>query len=79
MKVYLKIYSQFYQQLFSYFIYFQSGGDLIPLLQEVDLFVVADPECEIFHHGDPHPENICAAVPEGGKGQCTVSLIYFNF
>lgn len=50
----------------------QSGGDLIQFLQEVDLFVVADPECEQFHHGDPHPTNICAGVPEGGKGQCSV-------
>jgi trypsin len=43
-------------------------------LQEVELYVVADPECEVVHDGDPHPSNICAGVPEGGKGQCSVIL-----
>ena len=41
-------------------------------LQEVDLFVFADPECEVLLNGDPHPSNICAGVPGGGKGQCSV-------
>jgi hypothetical protein len=43
--------------------------------QEVDIFVVADPDCEEVHNGEPHPSNICAGVPEGGKGQCSVTTI----
>jgi len=46
--------------------------------QEVDIFVVSDPDCEEAHNGEPHPSNICAGVPEGGKGQCSV-IIYFLF
>ena len=55
-------------------IFQQSSGDDMRLLQEVDLFVVADPDCEALHIGDPHPHpsNLCAGVPEGGKGQCSV-------
>jgi len=44
-------------------------------LQEVDLFVVDDVDCEMYLHGEPHPTNICAGVPEGGKGQCSVSFV----
>jgi trypsin len=42
--------------------------------QEVDIFVVSDPDCEAVHSGEPHPSNICAGVPEGGKGQCSVII-----
>lgn len=42
-------------------------------LQEVDIFVVADPDCEAVLNG-LHPSNICAGVPEGGKGQCSVNI-----
>jgi trypsin len=42
--------------------------------QEVDIFVVADPECKEAHYQDPHPSNICAGVPEGGKGECSVRI-----
>lgn len=40
--------------------------------QEVDLVVFSDEECDSIHGGKPHPTNICAGVPEGGKGQCSV-------
>jgi hypothetical protein len=48
------------------------------LQQEVDIFVVTDPECEEVHISaelHPYPSNICAGVPEGGKGQCSVIII----
>ncbi|XP_059474912.1 transmembrane protease serine 9-like [Neocloeon triangulifer] len=51
--------------------YPESGGSVMQFLQEVDIFVVGDAECEAIHGGDPHPSNICAGVPEGGKGQCS--------
>jgi hypothetical protein len=45
------------------------------ILQEVDIFVFADSECEEIHGGAPHPSNICAGVPEGGKGHCSVRYL----
>ena len=47
------------------------------VLQEVELFIVSDPECEAVHGGDPHPSNICAGVLGGGKGHCSVKSFFF--
>jgi len=55
----------------------QTGGDYMQMLQEVDIFVVSDPDCEAVHSGNPHPSNICAGVPEGGQGHCKVILFKF--
>jgi trypsin len=48
------------------------------MLQEVDIFVVSDPDCEPVHNGNPHPSNICAGVPEGGQGHCKVIISNFK-
>lgn len=40
-------------------------------MQKVILQVFSDEECSERMHGLPHPTNICAGVPEGGKGQCS--------
>lgn len=42
-------------------------------LQEVDLFVYADEECYDIHGSQFNPNNICAGVLGGGKGQCSVN------
>ena len=44
--------------------------------QEVELVVFSDEECDSILGGKPHPTNICAGVPEGGKGQCSVNIIF---
>lgn len=44
--------------------------------QEVELVVFSDEECDSIHGGKPHPTNICAGVPGGGKGQCSVREIW---
>jgi hypothetical protein len=56
----------------------QTGGDYMQMLQEVDIFVVSDPDCEAVHSGNPHPSNICAGVPEGGQGHCKVIISNFK-
>ncbi|XP_065341592.1 trypsin-1-like [Cloeon dipterum] len=48
-----------------------TGGDVMQFLQEVDIFVVSDVDCQAIHDNPPHESNICAGVPEGGKGQCS--------
>lgn len=40
-------------------------------LQKVDLEIFDDDECSSRHGIQMHPSNICAGVPEGGKGQCS--------
>lgn len=52
----------------------QTGGTYQTTLQEVGLIVFSDEECARRHSdGPPHESNICGGVPEGGKGQCSVS------
>ncbi|XP_068083814.1 trypsin-like [Anabrus simplex] len=48
-----------------------SGGMVMPTLQMVELQVYSDEDCLKAHSGRPHSSNICAGVPEGGKGQCS--------
>lgn len=59
-------------------IYLQSTEDIPDILQKVDLQVFSDDDCEQLHNNDTDRRyNVCAGVPEGGKGQCNV-CIYFN-
>jgi hypothetical protein len=45
-------------------------------LQEVDLIVDSDADCDEILNGYTHPStNICAGVPEGGKGPCNVNAM----
>lgn len=56
--------------------YQESDGQAQNHLQEVDLIVFSDEECFRRHsNATPHQSNICGGVPEGGKGQCSVSRI----
>ncbi|XP_061397643.1 chymotrypsin-2-like [Musca vetustissima] len=48
-----------------------TGGVVQQHLQKVDLEIFSDAECSRRHGIDIHPTNICAGVPEGGKGQCS--------
>lgn len=46
-------------------------------LQRVDIIVYPDAECESIHSQTGPTSRIyhvCAGVPEGGKGQCNVSI-----
>lgn len=53
----------------------ETGGYIQQTLQEADLIVFSDEECARRHsNGPPHESNICGGVPEGGRGQCSVSL-----
>ncbi|GLG94130.1 Trypsin-1 [Gryllus bimaculatus] len=55
-----------------------TGGSVMQRLQTVDILIVSDEECLAIHSSSipgytpmyPHPSNICAGVPGGGKGQC---------
>uniref|UniRef100_A0A1Q3FII4 Putative trypsin n=1 Tax=Culex tarsalis TaxID=7177 RepID=A0A1Q3FII4_CULTA len=49
----------------------ESDGDLPTRLQQVDYFVVPNDRCNEFHRSHIYPSHICAAVPDGGKGQCS--------
>ncbi|PSN29662.1 Kallikrein-14 [Blattella germanica] len=40
-------------------------------LQQVDITVYSDANCQSIHYYTIHDSNICAGVPEGGKGQCS--------
>lgn len=41
-------------------------------LQEVDLLIVSNQECAQIHERFPILDtNLCAGVPEGGRGQCS--------
>lgn len=58
----------------------QSNGDLPTTLQKVDYFAVPNSQCNKFHSEHIYPSQICAAIPEGGKGQCNVgAYFYFMF
>ncbi|XP_062550551.1 chymotrypsin-1-like [Armigeres subalbatus] len=48
----------------------ETDGDLPTTLQQVDYFVVPNTQCNVYHNNHIYPSHICAAVPEGGKGQC---------
>lgn len=43
------------------------------ILQRVDYFIVPNKVCDHIHDSKIFPEQICAAYPGGGKGQCNVS------
>ncbi|CAB3371675.1 Hypothetical predicted protein [Cloeon dipterum] len=50
-----------------------TGGSLLPVLQEVGIFILSDEECyDIYntYNGNYNPNNVCAGVREGGKGEC---------
>lgn len=49
----------------------QSDGPIPANLQKVDYYIVSDTDCDRYHNGGIHPSHICAAIPEGGKGQCS--------
>lgn len=60
----------------------ETGGTIQNVLQEVDLIVFSDEECLRRHAGGsflPNTANICAGTPNGGKGQCTVTIFNFQF
>ena len=44
-------------------------------LQKVTIGVYSDADCQRVHYYTVHNSNICAGVPEGGKGQCSVSSL----
>ncbi|XP_058461930.1 chymotrypsin-1-like [Malaya genurostris] len=48
----------------------ETDGVLPTTLQKVDYFVVPNEKCNNFHSDHVYPNQICAAIPEGGKGQC---------
>lgn len=48
-------------------------GVIMTTLQEVNLIVFSDEECRRRHNSVIHPSHICGGVPEGGRGQCSVS------
>lgn len=57
-----------------YILLFQSyteGGVVQQQLQKVQLQVFSDEECSERHQTQLHASQICAGVPEGGKGQCS--------
>ncbi|CAD7082541.1 unnamed protein product [Hermetia illucens] len=49
----------------------KTGGSIQTHLQQVDLVTFDNPECSSLHYNKIHASNICAGVPEGGKGQCS--------
>lgn len=53
------------------FLLFQTGGVVQRHLQKVNLQVFSDQECSERHQEQLHSSQICAGVPEGGKGQCS--------
>jgi hypothetical protein len=44
-------------------------------LQHVNISVYDDEKCQSIHFHEVHDTNICAGVPEGGRGQCSVSRL----
>ncbi|XP_062541296.1 chymotrypsin-2-like [Armigeres subalbatus] len=40
------------------------------ILQQVDYYVVPNEACDAIHFNQIFPQQICAAYPGGGKGQC---------
>lgn len=49
----------------------RTGGTIQTRLQEVELLVASNAHCSQVHRNTVYPSNICAGVPEGGKGQCS--------
>ncbi|KAF2888476.1 hypothetical protein ILUMI_17697, partial [Ignelater luminosus] len=51
-----------------------TGGSIINHLQRVDLLVYSDADCSKAHGSTVNAiHHLCGGVPEGGKGQCSVS------
>ncbi|KAH8415355.1 hypothetical protein KR222_005004 [Zaprionus bogoriensis] len=48
-----------------------TGGVVQQQLQKVQLQIFSDEECSRLHGTQLHSSQICAGVPEGGKGQCS--------
>ncbi|XP_033170723.1 trypsin-1 [Drosophila mauritiana] len=48
-----------------------TGGVVQQHLQKVKLQVFSDTECSERHQTQLHDSQICAGLPEGGKGQCS--------
>uniref|UniRef100_A0A182NIV2 Peptidase S1 domain-containing protein n=1 Tax=Anopheles dirus TaxID=7168 RepID=A0A182NIV2_9DIPT len=48
-----------------------TGGSAPTTLQRVDYYVVPNEECDSLHTSTIYPSHICAAIPGGGKGQCS--------
>uniref|UniRef100_A0A182QGQ8 Peptidase S1 domain-containing protein n=1 Tax=Anopheles farauti TaxID=69004 RepID=A0A182QGQ8_9DIPT len=48
-----------------------TGGSSPTTLQRVDYYVVPNDECGELHTSTIYPSHICAAIPGGGKGQCS--------
>lgn len=48
-----------------------TGGVVQQHLQKVQLQVFSDKECSDRHQTQLHESQICAGLPEGGKGQCS--------
>uniref|UniRef100_A0A182IRP7 Uncharacterized protein n=1 Tax=Anopheles atroparvus TaxID=41427 RepID=A0A182IRP7_ANOAO len=48
-----------------------TGGVAPSTLQSVDYYVVPNEECNAIHSSTIYPSQICAAIPGGGKGQCS--------
>lgn len=49
----------------------QTGGVIQSHLQEVNLKIYSDEECNSRHNGATTTSHICGGVDEGGKGQCS--------
>lgn len=52
--------------------YNETNGAIQDHLQEANLIVFSDEECRNRHEEIIHPSHICAGVPEGGRGSCSV-------
>jgi hypothetical protein len=48
-------------------------------LQQVNISVYEDEECQSIHFQPVHDTNVCAGVPDGGRGQCSVSRLLTSF
>ncbi|XP_065354166.1 mite allergen Der p 3-like [Calliphora vicina] len=48
-----------------------TGGYIQSNLQEVNLKIYSDAECNSRHNGATTADHICGGVDEGGKGQCS--------
>ncbi|XP_069701692.1 chymotrypsin-2-like [Periplaneta americana] len=48
----------------------ETDGEVMEHLQQVRLRVYTDEACRSLHYYRIHMSNICAGIPEGGKGQC---------
>ncbi|XP_073820414.1 chymotrypsin-1-like [Musca autumnalis] len=50
----------------------ETGGSIQTTLQEVNLKIYSDAECQERHNYQTNPDHhICGGVDEGGKGQCS--------